>query len=84
MAATAPTRLGFSSSPDRTTASPGEMSAPLRPMFCPAAAGARMSTSSSPARAVSSTMMTASAPTGSGAPVAISTHVPAVTRASTA
>ena len=80
MAAAAPTRLGFSSSPRRTATSPGEISAPRRPMFWPAAAAAVTSTWSSPARTVSSTMTTASAPSGSGAPVAISAHVPGAMR----
>ena len=45
LAAIAPTRLGESRSPDETTQSPAEMSAPRRPTFCPAAAPAKMSTS---------------------------------------
>ena len=54
------------------------MSAPRLPMFCPSAAAAKMSTLS-PVRAVSSTITTASAPSGRGAPVAISAHVPVAT-----
>ena len=63
----------------RTTRSPATMSAPRRPTFCPAAAGANTSMSWSPLFAVSSTITTASAPAGSGAPVAISAQVPGVT-----
>jgi hypothetical protein len=55
------------------------MSAPRRPTFWPAAVAVKMSTSWSPLFAVSSTITTASAPAGNGAPVAISAQVPGVT-----
>ena len=77
MAAIAPIRLGDSRSPAAITRSPAAMSAPRRPMCWPTAAVAKISISfPSALRAVSSTMTTASAPAGSGAPVAISAHVP--------
>ena len=80
MAASAPTRLGRDSrSPAAITRSPATMSAPRLPMFCPAAAAAKISIVPASAFAVSSTITTASAPAGSGAPVAISAQVPRVT-----
>ena len=77
MAATAPTRLGFSRSPRRDRRRrrarcrrrAARCSGPRRPRQ-------RRRRASSPAATVSSTMTTASAPSGSGAPVAISAHVP--------
>src|SRR5439155_313289 len=44
MAATAPTRLGLSRSPFRTTMSPGEMSAPRRAVFWVGLTGASTAT----------------------------------------
>ena len=75
-AASAPIRLGVSRSPARTTDALRAMSAPRGVMFWPAAALAKIDISFSPSIAVSSTITTASAPAGVGAPVAISAHVP--------
>ena len=58
---------------------PVEMSAPFGPTFCRGVTAACTATTA-PSVEVSSTMTTASAPSGIGAPVAISTHVPGVTR----
>ena len=73
-----PTRLAVSSAPADSTSCPLRMSCPCRPMFCPAAAAAN-SWTASPLAAVSSTITTASAPSGIGAPVATSLQRPAAT-----
>ena len=75
IAAIAPTRLGDSRSPATTARSPAAMSAPRRLTCCPAVAAEKISISI-PCVSVSSTITTASAPAGSGAPVAISAQVP--------
>ena len=57
---------------------PLRMSAPCRPMFCPACGRREHATLRRRRPRVSSTITTASAPAGIGAPVAISLHVPGV------
>ena len=73
-------RLGVRTSPAVSTAWPAAISAARRPTFCRGYTGVKIRTSSDCAtRSVSSTITTASAPCGIGAPVAISTHSPAAT-----
>ena len=73
-------RLGFSTSPARSTGCPDAMSAARRPTCWRGYTGVKMRTSGELAtRSVSSTITTASAPCGIGAPVAISMHSPAPT-----
>jgi hypothetical protein len=71
----APMRLGLRTLPRAITVWPTTMSAPWRPTFCRGYTGVSTRTSP-PAFSVSSTITTASAPSGIGAPVAISIAVP--------
>ena len=74
-------RLGLSTSPACSTGCPAVMSAARRPTCCRGYTGVKIRTSSDPAtRSVSSTITTASAPCGIGAPVAIWMHSPAADR----
>ena len=73
-AATAPMRLGVRTSPAASTVCPARMSAPWRVRFCPVYTGLKIRTRPSASFSVSSTITTASAPAGMGAPVAISVH----------
>ncbi|MEZ4718905.1 MAG: hypothetical protein R2851_22875 [Caldilineaceae bacterium] len=64
-----PISAGPSRSPLRSTTSPSATSTPTGRMSWPGLAAARMCTRSSSRGSVSSTMTTASAPSGTGAPV---------------
>ena len=66
--------------PARTSVSPRAMSDPAWEMNCPGRAARRISMASDPRGCVCSIMITASAPRGSGPPVAMDVAVPRVTR----
>ena len=73
-------RPGVRTSPGATTRSPGDDVGAASPDVLSGRHARKMLTACRRRVAVSSTMTTASAPSGSGAPVAISTQLPRVTR----